>query len=66
MTVSNHARMLAVSPGGYDRCLCRHCRGYDPTLARSARRIERRLLASEIADGIRDYRRAVLVARIGS
>lgn len=52
MLVSNHARMLAVAPGGYDRCLCRQCRGVDPTLARSARRIETRLLADEIAEAL--------------
>lgn len=54
MLVNNHARMLAVAPGGWDRCIGRCCRGFDPSLTRSARTIERRLLATEIADAVEE------------
>lgn len=53
MLGSTHARMLAVAPGGWDRCTCRHCRiPGDDGMRRSARTIERRLVAAEIADAL--------------
>jgi hypothetical protein len=54
MLVSDHARMLAVAPGGWDRCVCKHCRLPESKigLRKSARTIERRLLADEIADAL--------------
>lgn len=55
MHLSDHARMLAVAPGGWDRCTCRHCRiSGDDGIRRSARTIERRLVAAEIAEAMFD------------
>lgn len=52
MIVSDHARMLAVAPGGWDRCTCRWCNNSAMALTKSARIIERRLVAAEIAEAI--------------
>ncbi len=46
------AKMLATAPGGRDRCTCRNCKVPERQirLRRTARTIERRTVADEVAD----------------
>lgn len=55
MIVSDYARMLAVAPGGWNRCICRWCRSGPLPLTSSARIIEKRLLEAEIAEALADF-----------